>query len=549
MADASDVSRCVIADHCPSMSEHPIDWHTPYASRRSPVLASNVVATSQPLAAQAGLRMLLSGGNAVDAALGTAIALAVVEPTMNGIGSDAFAIVWDGVQLHGLNASGRAPQGWNRSRFESLAHMPTEGWDSVTVPGVVSAWVALSEKFGKLPFEQLFVPAIEYAENGFALSPVVAQQWSRQVPRLKEQPGFADTFLPNGRIPETSDRIRLPDHAQTLKQIAESRGDAFYRGALAEQIAAHSARNGGVMTVDDLAAHQADWVDPISSGYRDLLLHEIPPNGQGIAALIALGILNRFDLESLRPESAESVHLQVEAMKLAFADTYRFVSDPATMTLSASDLCNDSYLGTRAALIDQSAAGQFSHGQPSSSETVYLTAADASGMMISFIQSNYSGFGSGVVVPGTGISLQNRGSGFSLLPDHPNCVAGGKRPFHTIIPGFVTSGISPLMSFGVMGADMQAQGHVQMMVRTADYAQNPQAAADAPRWKVMPDGRLLIEESYGEAVLKGLAEIGHNVVALPHGSQEFGAAQLIRKLPFGYAAASEPRRDGQAVGY
>ena len=531
------------------MNISPIDWTLPYASRRSPVLARNVVATSQPLAAQAGVRMLLAGGNAVDAALAAAIALTVVEPTMNGIGSDAFAIVWDGTQMQGLNASGRAPQGWNQARFAGLSHMPTEGWDSVTVPGAVSAWVALSEKFGKLPFERLFEPAIDYGENGFALTPTVAEQWSGQVARLKDQPGFAEAFLPNGRVPETGEHIRLPDHARTLRQIADSRGDAFYRGAIAEQIAAHSASNGGVMTVDDLASHQADWVDPISNGYRDLALHEIPPNGQGIAALMALGILGRFDMASLRPESVQAVHLQAEAMKLAFADVYRFISDPATMTLTPSDLCNNAYLDTRAGLIDPSAAGQYGHGQPSSSETVYLTAADASGMMISFIQSNYTGFGSGVVVPGTGISLQNRGSGFSLLPDHPNCVAGGKRPFHTIIPGFVTRGTSPLMSFGVMGADMQAQGHVQMMVRTADYAQNPQAAADAPRWKVMPDGRLLIEDSYGSGVLKGLADLGHNVVPLPHGSRDFGAAQLIRKVDFGYAAASEPRRDGQAVGY
>ncbi len=531
------------------MKNFSIDWQLPYASSRSPVLARNVVATSQPLAAQAGLRMLLAGGNAVDAALAAAITLTVVEPTMNGIGSDAFAIIWDGKNLHGLNASGRAPRAWNRSRFAGLAQMPTEGWDSVTVPGAVSAWVALSEKFGKLPFEDLFQPAIEYGESGFALTPNVALQWSGQVARLKQQPGFAEAFLPNGRAPKTGEHVCFPDHASTLRKIAGSRGEAFYRGELAEKMVAHSAHNGGAMTLDDLAAHRADWVDPISQDYRALALHEIPPNGQGIAALMALAILGRFELASLKPESAQAVHLQAEAMKLAFADVYRFVSDPSTMTLSPSDLCDDSYLQSRAALIDPSRSQQFSHGQPAQSETVYLTAADASGMMVSFIQSNYTGFGSGVVVPGTGISLQNRGSGFSLAADHPNCVEGGKRPFHTIIPGFVMDGDNPFMSFGVMGADMQAQGHVQMMVRTADYSQNPQSAADAPRWKVMPDGRLLVEESYGEDVLKELAKLGHNVVPIPHGSHDFGAAQLIRRLDSGYAAASEPRRDGQAVGY
>jgi gamma-glutamyltranspeptidase/glutathione hydrolase len=493
--------------------------------------------------------MLLAGGNAVDAAVATAIALTVVEPTMNGIGSDAFAIVHDGKGLHGLNASGRSPRAWNLSRFQGRARMPTEGWDSVTVPGAVSAWVSLSERFGELPFSELFEPAIEYAEGGFALSPVVAGQWATQVPRLRDQPGFANAFLPGGQIPAVGEQIRLPDHAETLRKIANSRGEAFYRGDLAEQIAADSARHGGVMTTEDLASHRAEWVKPICADYRSLTLHEIPPNGQGIAALIACGILSHFDIASLQPESAEAVHLQVEAMKLALADAYRYVADPDSMDLSVSDLCNSAYLRKRADQIDRNHARPFAHGQPAPSDTVYLTAADASGMMVSFIQSNYAGFGSGVVVAGTGISLQNRGSAFSLQADHPNCVAGGKRPFHTIIPGFATHGEQPLMSFGVMGADMQAQGHLQMMVRTADFAQNPQTAADAPRWKFSADQKLLIEESYGDAVIGALAELGHQVVATPYGSQEFGAAQLIRKLDFGYAAASEPRRDGQAVGY
>jgi gamma-glutamyltranspeptidase/glutathione hydrolase len=513
------------------------------------LLARNAVATTQPLAAQAGLRMLLAGGNAVDAAVATAIALTVVEPTMNGIGSDAFAIVYDGNELNGLNASGRSPGQWNAARFAGRTHMPTEGWDCVTVPGVVSAWASLSEKFGKLPFGQLFEPAVEYAENGYALSPIVAAQWAKQAPRLQDQPGFAETFLPHGRVPTAGERVRLPDHANTLLQIATSRGEAFYRGELAEKMAADSAQHGGAMTTEDLASHSAEWVSPISNHYRALTLHELPPNGQGIATLMACEILNQFDVSALRAESAEAVHLQVEAMKLALADAYRYVTDPAAMQLSASDLCDPAYLRKRAGLIDRRQAKPFANGLPGQSETVYLTAADAAGMMVSFIQSNYMGFGSGVVVPGTGISLQNRGASFRLQPDHPNCVAGGKRPFHTIIPGFVTHGEQPLMSFGVMGGDMQAQGHLQMMVRAADFAQNPQAAADAPRWKVSSDQKLLVEETYGESVLKGLADLGHEVVAMPYGSSEFGAAQLIRKLPFGYAAASEPRRDGQAVGF
>ncbi len=492
--------------------------------------------------------MLLAGGNAVDAAIATAIALTVVEPTMNGIGSDAFAIVWDGEILHGLNGSGRSPRAWKPSRFAGQSRMPTEGWDCVTVPGAVSAWVSLSDAFGKLPFEKLFESAIAYAENGFAVSPTVAMQWQNQAPRFEDQPGFAQTFLPNGRPPVTGECFRSPGHARTLQQIAATRGDAFYRGDLAEKIAACSAQYGGAMTMDDLSSHQVDRVDPISVPYRSLTLHEIPPNGQGIAALIALGILDQFDLASMRPESADAVHLQVEAMKLAFADAYRYVADPVSMEIPASALYDPEYLRERASMINRDRAQVFSHGQPSHSDTVYLTTADASGMMVSFIQSNYMGFGSGVVVPGTGISLQNRGACFSPAPGHPNRVDGGKRPFHTIIPGFVTHGTDPLMSFGVMGADMQAQGHVQMMVRTTDFSQNPQAAADAPRWKVMPGDKLFIEQSYGESVLKELADRGHDVVTMPHGSQDFGAAQLIRRLEYGYAAASEPRRDGQAVG-
>jgi len=526
-----------------------IDWQLPYPSRRSPVLASNAVATSQPLAAQAGLRMLLAGGNAVDAAIATAITLTVVEPTMNGIGSDAFAIVWDGKTLHGLNGSGRSPRAWTPARFAGRSSMPTEGWDSVTVPGVVSAWVSLSDSLGKLPFEKLFEPAIAYAENGFPVSPIIAGQWQDQVPRIKDQPGFAETFLPNGRPPAAGEYFRSPGHAQTLRQIAATHGDAFYRGDLAEKIVACSDQHGGAMTMDDLASHQADPVNPISLPYRSLTLHEIPPNGQGIAALMALGILEHFDLASMGPDSVTAVHLQAEAMKLAFADTYRYVSDPESMELPVSALHDPDYLRERASMIDLKRAQIYAHGQPSQSETIYLTTADASGMMVSYIQSNYMGFGSGVVVPGTGISLQNRGFGFSLSADHPNCVAGGKRPFHTIIPGFATQGADPFMSFGVMGADMQAQGHVQMMVRTADFMQNPQAAADAPRWKVLPDDTLLIEQGYPKDVLTGLSDLGHDVIAMPQGSHDFGAAQLIRRMEHGYAAASEPRRDGQAVGF
>jgi len=523
-------------------------WEFPYSSRRMPVLARNVVATSQPLAAQAGLRMLLRGGNAVDAAIATAAALTVVEPVMNGIGSDAFALVWDGQSLHGLNASGRAPRAWNAQRYAGRDRMPTEGWDSVTVPGAVSAWAALSAKFGKLNFETLLEPAIEYARNGFPVSPVVAMQWEAQIPRLKDQPGFAQAFARKGRAPLAGDMFRFPEQADTLTEIARTRGESFYRGELAKRIAEFSSACGGALDIGDLAAHQPDWVEPISQGYRGYRIHEIPPNGQGIAALIALGILEHFDVRGLAVDSVESLHLQIEAMKLGFADAYRYVADVKAMEFSGSRLLDPAYLKARANIIRRDAAGQPAAGAPPSG-TIYLCAADASGMMVSYIQSNYMGFGSGVVVPGTGISMQNRGYGFSLQPGHPNLVGGGKRPFHTIIPAFMTRDDKPVMSFGVMGADMQPQGHAQIAVRVIDYGQNPQAAADAPRWKIMLDGSLLLEHAISEEVSRGLARLGHRVMRALPGSTEFGAAQLIHRLGDAYLAASEPRRDGQAVGF
>lgn len=524
-------------------------WDLPYASRRMPVLAANAVATSQPLAAQAGLRMLLAGGNAVDAIVATAITLTVVEPVMNGIGSDAFALVWDGHRLHGLNASGRAPAAWTPARFAGRTEMPPRGWDTVTVPGAVSAWATLSRAHGRLPFAKLFEPAIEYAENGFVVSPTIALQWTNQAPNFRDQPGFAEAFLRDGRTPRAGERFVFPDQGRTLREIGATGGESFYRGALAQRIADYSTATGGAMTAADLAAHHADWVQPLAQDYRGYTLHEIPPNGQGIAALIALGILQHFDIGALPVDSAESLHLQVEAMKLAFADTYAFVSDPATMRVHWSQMLDPAYLAQRAKRIDRSRAQDFGAGSPPASGTVYLTAADADGMMVSLIQSNYNGFGSGVVVSGTGISLQNRGGCFTLEPGHPNEVGPGKRPFHTIIPAFVTRDGHAVMSFGVMGADMQAQGHLQMMVRLADYAQNPQAAADAPRWKITKEGGLMLEATFPAATIAAMEQLGHGVRVMPWGSHEFGAAQLIHRLPSGYLAASEPRRDGQAVGF
>jgi gamma-glutamyltranspeptidase/glutathione hydrolase len=525
------------------------DWQFPYASQRMPVLARNVVATSQPLAAQAGLRMLLKGGNAVDAALASAIALTVVEPTSNGIGSDAFCILWDGKKLHGLNASGRSPAGWSFERFKGMPAMPQRGWESVTVPGAVRAWVDLSEKFGKLPFGDLFEPAIKYAAEGFMVSPTITRLWANAVPELHAQPGFSDAFMPRGRAPEPGEKFSFPAQAKTLQRIAETKGDAFYKGDLAEKTAAFAKQHGAALTLEDLTAHVNEWVEPIGIDYRGFTLHEIPPNGQGIAALVALGILENFDMSSHPVDSVESLHVQIEAMKLAFADVYEFVSDPATMRVKPSQMLDKSYLAQRAKSIDPKAARSPSFGQPPKGGTVYLTTADESGMMVSYIQSNFSGFGSGVVVPGTGISLQNRGSGFSVRADHPNVVAPRKRPFHTIIPAFVTRNAHPLMSFGVMGGSMQAQGHTQVMLRMVDYHQNPQAAADAPRWRIDAGGRGAVEHGVSREVLDALNARGHALTLADRWSTDFGRAQLIYKMEDGYLGASERRTDGQAVGY
>ena len=530
------------------MNGVPFTWDFPYASRRMPVLAANVVATSQPLAAQAGLQMLQRGGNAVDAALAAAITLTVVEPTMNGIGSDAFAIVWDGAQLHGLNASGRSPQAWSPARYAGMETMPQRGWGAVTVPGAVSAWVALWRRFGRLPFAELFAPAIHYAERGFFVAPVTAQSWRRAPQLFAAFPEFAEAFLPGGQAPLAGQRFACPGQGRTLELVARTEGEAFYRGELAERICAHAAAKGGLLQPADLADHRPDWVGTLSQDYRGYTLHEIPPNGQGLAALIALGILQHWEMPVYPVDSADSVHLQLEAMKLALADARRYVADPESMEFSAQRLLAPGYLAGRAAQIDLVRAQEPNWGDPEHGDTVYLSAADAQGMMVSFIQSNYMGFGSGIVVPDTGISLQNRGAGFSLDPGHPNCVGGGKRPFHTIIPGFLTREGRPVLSFGVMGGPMQAQGHVQMVVRLADYRQNPQAATDAPRWQVLQGLEVAVEAGFRPEVIEKLHRRGHQIRQAP--PAQFGGAQLVWKLEGGgYCAASEPRKDGQAAGW
>ena len=530
-------------------AESMFSWEFPYPSQRMPVLAKNVVATSQPLAAYAGLAMLARGGNAVDAGIAAAITLTVVEPTSNGIGSDVFAILWDGQRLVGLNGAGRAPAGWTPERFAGRKSVPQHGWDAATVPGAPAAWIALSKRYGKLPFEVLFEAGIRYARESFMVSPITAANWARQAPTYKGFSEFCWTFLPRDRAPYAGERFYCPQQAETLEDIASSKAESFYRGPIAERIALASSADDGAMTAEDLAAHRADWVDPISVEYRGYHVHEMPPNGQGIATLMALGILRRFDLASMRADSADSLHVQIEAMKLGLADAWAQVADPSGMTVKASDMLSDAYLEGRAKSIDMKRAQSPATGFGRGGATVYLTAADEKGMMLSLIQSNYQGFGSGVVVPGTGISLNNRGFGFSLEAGHPNQVAPRKRPFNTIIPGFLTRNGAPVMSFGVMGGNMQAQGHVQMVTRLVDYQQNPQACSDAPRWHVNPDYSVSVEEGVAPSVREELARRGHRLVSAEVPMFGFGGAQLIHRLDDGYCAASDHRKDGCALGY
>jgi gamma-glutamyltranspeptidase/glutathione hydrolase len=526
-----------------------LDWKLPYPSRRQPLFARNVVATSQPLATQAGVAMLARGGNAVDAALATAITLTVVEPCSNGVGSDLFAILWTGGELVGLNASGRAPAAWHPSRFKGRDKMPERGWETVTVPGAVSGWRALSQRFGELPFADLFEPAIRYARDGFAVSPIVAEKWALAVPHMPRDLGWHEHFMPRGRPPLPGETWSSEPLARTLELIARTDGEAFYRGELAEAMVRHSRSANGAHALEDFANHTADWVTPLALRYRDVTVHEIPPNGQGIAALMALGILDHFDLAALPADSPAAQHLIIEAMKLGFADAYRYVSDASTMTVPPEALLDRDYLARRARSIDPQRAQSFGPGEPPRAGTVYLCAADRSGMMVSLIQSNYMGFGSGVVVPGTGISLQNRGTGFVLASGHANEVGGGKRPYHTIIPGFVTKDGAPLAAFGVMGGPIQPPGHVQTLVRLVDYGMNPQAVLDAPRWKLAPGGAVDLEASASPELRASLAAMGHVVADQPDSYMDFGAGQYIVRGDGGYVAASDPRRDGQAAGF
>ncbi|MZP30403.1 gamma-glutamyltransferase [Heliobacterium undosum] len=524
--------------------------HHPYPSRRFTVFGRRgMVAASHPLAAQSGLQALQQGGNAVDAAVAAAACLTVVEPTSNGIGGDAFALVWHQGKLYGLNASGPSPKRISLDTVlrEGCGEMPAYGWTPVNVPGAPAAWAELAHRFGRLPLTLSLAPAIAYAEEGHPVAPVVGRYWQAAFREYAQnlrgeafRPWF-DTFAPKGRAPATGEIWRSPDHARTLQSIAESGAASFYRGDLTEKIDAFSRQTGGFLRGDDLERYRPEWVDPIRIDYKGYQVWEIPPNGHGIVALMALNILKGFDFTERESEAA--YHHSIEALKLAFADGKRYIADPRRMTVSVEDLLSDAYAEERRRQIGPKALTP-SPGMPHSGGTVYLAAADGEGTMVSYIQSNYMGFGSGLVVPGTGIALHNRGRNFSLDPAHPNCLEPEKKPYHTIIPGFLSKGDQAVGPFGVMGAFMQPQGHVQVVLNTVDFGLNPQAALDAPRWQWTEGKRVELEPAVPEAIREALARRGHHV-STSADPASFGRGQIIWRDESGVlAGGTEPRADG-----
>ena len=527
------------------------NWAFPYPSRRAPVLARNVVTSSQPLASDAGLQMLREGGNAVDAALASAITLTVVEPCSNGVGSDAFAQIYDNGQLYGYSGNGRSPKEWSLSRFDRYSEVPNLGWDSITVPGAVRTWSDVHQRFGKLPFQRLFKPAIEYAERGFHVGPRTALHWKSAAHLYQDFEPFCKHFLPHGNAPAVGDLFKRTELADTLRSIAESNGESFYRGDLAKSIATQAVAEGGAMREEDLQDHQGRWTEPISTTWGDIQLHELPPSGQGLAALIALGILRHVDKSDLQFQSDSWYHNQIEAMKVAIRAAFDHIADPDYMpeSTNVATLLDDESLERAAAAIGTSASTQDPVALPTSADTVCLSTADESGQMVSFIQSNFRGFGSGIVIEGTGIAMQNRGCGFVLTPNHPNQVGPSKLPYHTIIPAFVTSTSGePLAAFGLMGGHMQHQGHVQMILRMFGGNQNPQAASDAPRWYVAPDYRVFVEEGFYDRRIMQLVNRNHGIYVSAN-EDMFGGAQIVCRLESGYCAASDHRKEGCAVGF
>jgi len=543
----------------------------PFATRSEILAPHGMVATSQPLATQVGLSILQKGGSAVDAAIAANAALGLMEATSCGIGGDLFAIVWDAGtrQLYGLNASGRSPIGLSFKNLQAelaelgVTGIPPHGVLPISVPGAVDGWFELHQRFGCLPMAEILEPAAQYAEEGFPLSELIAYYWGRSVQALSDQPGaFAETYSIEGRAPAAGEIFRNPDLAQTYRMLGREGRDVFYRGEIADRIDAFFRENGGFLRKEDLEAHHSDWVEPVSINYRGYEVYELPPNGQGIAALQILNILEAYDLAGMGFNSPEALHLMIEAKKLVYEDRARFYADPDFAAIPLKGLLSKAYADERRALIDPSrAARRIEFGNPSfhQGDTIYLTTADADGNMVSLIQSNYRGMGSGVVVPGLGFSFQDRGQLFSMNPEHPNRYEPGKRPFHTIIPAFVMKDGQPWMSFGVMGGGMQPQGHVQILVNVIDFGMNVQEAGDAARWQHLgssePTDTLMTTGGYVELEsgipwesARALEQMSHDVRS---GNGGFGGYQAILRNPDTgvYHGASESRKDGQAAGY
>ncbi|HXL11459.1 MAG TPA: gamma-glutamyltransferase [Gemmatimonadales bacterium] len=529
-------------------------------AHRSTVYAPHgMIATSQPLATAAGLAVLEHGGNAVDAAVTAAAVLNVTEPMMTGIGGDMFALVWSSKdrKLYGLNSSGRAGRLMTREALLARGHrtMPAESVEDVTVPGALAGWDALLHRFGTITLAQALAPAIGYAENGFPVTPIIARDWAAEVARLARDDGARATFLVDGsRAPREGEWFTNPDLARSFRLIAAQGPAALYGGALGQRIVARLGQLGGYLTLDDLREHRPEWVEPMSVPFKGYRVWELPPNGQGVAALEMLRMLEPYDLRALGHDSAPYLHLLIEAKKLAFADVARYVGEPAAMQTPATALLDDRFVSARRALIDPHHAAE--RPEPgaalTASETIYLTVADSAGNMVSFINSLFDAFGSGVVVPGTGFALQDRGAGFTLDPGLPNTVAPGKRPFHTLIPGFVTKpdaqGLEqPWMSFGVMGGSMQPQGHLQVLLNLLVFGMDLQDAIDAPRFRHLGDRRVALETPIDDGVRRDLTALGHLIA--DERSVAFGGAQAIIRLPHGYAGGSDPRKDGMAAGY
>ncbi len=537
-----------------------------FASRSEVIAPHGMAATSQPLATQVALDILKAGGSAVDAAIAANATLGLMEPTGCGIGGDLFAIVWDAGkrELSGLNASGRSPQLLSLQHFqeENLASVPYLGPLAVSVPGAVDGWFELHERYGRLPMSELLAPAISYASDGFPLTEVIASVWESNVRTRSEYAGFKETYMPGGKTPVTGQLFKNPRLASTYRQIADGGRDAFYTGEIARKIDSYMTEHGGFLRYEDMAAHKSEWIAPVSTNYRGYDVFELPPNGQGIAALQMLNILEAYDLKGMGFGSAEYVHTFVEAKKVVYEDRAKFYADPDFYDAPIDKLISKEYADERRKLIDpQKAANTYPSGDAAleSGDTIYMTVADKDGNMVSLIQSNYGGMGSGMTPGDLGFMLQNRGALFSLHEGHANVFEPGKRPFHTIIPAFVMKDGEPFMSFGVMGGSIQPQGHAQILINMIDFGMNIQEAGDAARIRhtgssqptdqVMTDGGIIYMESgIGDDVRDRLREMGHDVAA---DRIDYGGYQGIRfdSNEGVYYGASESRKDGQAAGY